>query len=320
MLTNRRNQRRPLLKGATNLSVFPEKILSLRANSRHDTNQAATFWSTRKGGFSMFTKSALRLSLAAFTLLVISTLAIPFATAGLSAARLKNVPAELYAHHAKKTLKSNGYLSESGPVLYEKGEFSKAAWHRAPELSAADLQATFELARDEKFFTDSDSRKRRATWLYPDDGCFVRAQIAAEIFTKATGKVPAKIFAFDNLNVKTNNSPDGEVSWWYHVAALAKVVDPITKSETFYVYDPAIDMKKPMEVRAWLKAMNSPNAEISVCTGDAYDPDSDCAVGTGSPLGRATNEAQWFLPSEWYRLEELGRDPKRELGDFPPWL
>ncbi len=276
------------------------------------------FGDSHKGGLLVLT--TVRNTAAAIVFLFSTSVLIPFANAGLSAARLKGVPAELYVHSAKKTLKANGYLSESGPALYEKGEFTKAAWDRAPEVSAADLQASFELARDEKMFTDSEKRKRRATWMYPDDGCFVRAQVAADVFEKTTGKKAAKIFAFDNLTVKTANSPDGEVGWWYHVAAIAKVVDPLTKKEAFYVYDPAIDMKKPMEVRDWLKAMNSPNAEVAVCTGDAYDPDSDCGAGTGSPLGRAINEAQWFMPSEWYRLEELGRDPKRELGEFPPWL
>lgn len=242
------------------------------------------------------------------------------AHAGLSAVRPNGVPAELFLRAARKASLSRGHLTESGPVLWEKGDFDNAEWSRVPEIKADDLQPSFEIVRDEKFFVDSDSRQRRATWLYPDDGCFVRAAVAANIIEKTVGIKAAKIFAFDNLSVKTVNSPSGEVGWWYHVAAITKTVDPLTKKETFHVYDPAIQPKKPMEVREWLRAMNSPNAEIAICASESYDPDSDCASGISSSLGRAKNEAQWFLPSEWYRLEELGRDPKRELGDSPPWL
>lgn len=242
------------------------------------------------------------------------------AQAGLSAVRPAGVPAELFLRAARKASLSRGHLTESGPVLWEKGDFENAEWSRVPEIKAVDLLPSFEIVRDEKFFVDSESRQRRATWLYPDDGCFVRAAVAANIIEKTVGIKAAKIFAFDNLSVKTVNSPSGEVGWWYHVAAITKTIDPLTKKETFHVYDPAIQPKKPMEVREWLAAMNSPNAEIAICASESYDPDSDCASGTSSALGRAKNEAQWFLPSEWYRLEELGRDPKRELGDNPPWL
>ena len=242
------------------------------------------------------------------------------AHAGLSASRSTGVPAEFYLRAARKASLARGHLTENGAVLWEKGDFANAAWDRVPEIGATDLQKSFEFAREEKFFVDSDSRPRRATWLYPDDGCFVRAVVAANMIEKSFGIKAAKIFAFDNLTVKTENSPSGEVSWWYHVAAMTKVVDPLTKKETFYVYDPAISPRAPMEVRQWLQAMHAPNAEIAICASEAYDPDSDCATGTAAALGRAKNEGQWYLPSEWYRLKDLGRDPSRELGDNPPWL
>lgn len=238
--------------------------------------------------------------------------------ATLSAARLKSAPAQLYLRAAQLTSIANGNLTQRGPALWEKGKFENAAWDRVPAIAKEDLQTSFEAAREEKAHTDENARPRRATWLYPDDGCFVRATVAADVIRKKLAVKPAKIFAFDNLTVKTQNSLAGEVSWWYHVAALMKVTE--AGVDTFYVYDPAIQSKAPMKVRDWLQAMDSPNAEVAVCSGDAYDPDSDCASGDANSFGRAQSEASWFLPSEWDRLEDLGRDPKRELGDFPPWL
>jgi hypothetical protein len=186
---------------------------------------------------------------------------------------------------------------------------------------AEDLQPSFEIARDEKAFEDLDASRvgrRRSTWLYPDDGCFVRAVIAADTIGKSLNVKTAKIFAFGDLSVRTQNSPLGEVGWWYHVAAIAKVKE--ASGEKYYVYDPAIEPNKPIEVKEWLEAMNSPNAEVAICSGDAYDPDSDCAKGERNSYSRAQREATIYLDAEWYRLEALGRQPTRELGAFPPWL
>lgn len=250
---------------------------------------------------------------------MVTTFLTESADAGLSAARRPHAPAALYIGKARLSSILNGN-SRDGTVLWEKTEFKKAAWNRVPAVAATDLQPSFELARDEKPLTDDQNRARRATWLYPDDGCFFRATIAADYFRKVLAVKPAKIFAFGGLSVSTPNSPDGSVTWWYHVATIAKVVDATSKAETYYVYDPAISANQPMNVKDWLRAMNAPDAEIAICSGDAYDPDSQCENGQADTYGRAQSEASTYLMNEWSRLEELGRDPAKELGDSPPWL
>ncbi|CAN5480606.1 hypothetical protein BH10BDE1_BH10BDE1_24510 [soil metagenome] len=242
------------------------------------------------------------------------------AQAGLSPVRRHGAPASVYLRAAYDALNLRGLQGQAGPVLFEKSSFKNAHWERVPPIDSTVMQTSFEFARDEKAHTDENLRARRATWLYPDDGCFVRAVMAADFIAKKSNVKPMKIFAFDNLTVKTANSPSGEVEWWYHVAAITKVVDAASGTEKFYVYDPAIQPKAPMEVTDWLKAMHAPNAQIAICATDAYDPDSNCETGEADAKGRAQNEASWFLPSEWSRLEELGRDPKAELGEKPPWL
>ncbi|MDZ4084233.1 MAG: protein-glutamine glutaminase family protein [Bdellovibrionales bacterium] len=263
------------------------------------------------------------------------------ATSDSSAARPSGVPAELLIRKAQERSRPQRHrLSDRsqkaagiGPVVWAKSTFDEATWSRVPAISEADLQASFEMVREEKFFTDEVSRKRRATWLYPDDGCFVRATVADGLIAKLlqpppapTTAVPtAKIFAFGNLRVQTANSPSGEVEWWYHVAAIAKVKTSGAADE-YYVYDPAISPKAPMPVKEWLTTMVGPNLkniEIAICAGGAYDPYSHCEANDPSTrqysLERAHREAHQFLPEEWDRLEVLGRDPNLELGSNPPW-
>lgn len=273
-----------------------------------------------------------------------------FATSDSSAARPSGVPAELLIRKAQERSRPHRHrLSDRGqkaagmgPVVWAKSSFDEATWSRVPSISGADLQASFEMVREEKFFTDEVSRKRRATWLYPDDGCFVRATVADGLIAKLleqpatpappvspTPAIPtAKIFAFGNLRVQTANSPSGEVEWWYHVAAIAKVTTSTSTGpiDEYYVYDPAISPKAPMPVKEWLKTMVGPslgNIEIAICAGGAYDPYSHCEANDPSArqysLERAHREAHQFLPEEWDRLEVLGRDPNLELGSNPPW-
>jgi hypothetical protein len=185
-----------------------------------------------------------------------------------SAARPNGVPAELFIDKAREQSKS--LLSQSvfrrnkaignGPVVWAKSSFAEATWSRVPTISESDLQASFEMVREEKFFTDEVARQRRATWLYPDDGCFVRATVADSLIAKvlqspaSPAVSTAKIFAFGNPQVRTTNSPIGTVEWWYHVAAISKVTKATSggPQDEYYVYDPAIDPQAPIPVKAWL--------------------------------------------------------------------
>lgn len=240
---------------------------------------------------------------------------------GFSAARPLSKPASTFIDAALQKIqtkkKAPAFVAET--ALERKTSLNNADWDRVPEVTLAALESSFKSVRDTKFFTDEDGRSRRATWLYPDDGCFVRATAAAEHLESDFALESAKIFAFGDLEVKTENSPQGSVGWWYHVAAISKVVDPQTGQIQVFVYDPAIQPSAPMKVSEWLDAMNAPKAEISVCSGGTYDPGSDCDALITAPSRRAQREVHWFLPSEWWRMEELGRDPEKELGDLPPW-
>lgn len=231
-----------------------------------------------------------------------------------SAARPIGVPAELFIQRALSHQKAR-FPGSSSSVVGSKTSFDRANWSLVPTLPESELQSSFETVRDERPFHDEELRARRATWLYPDDGCFVRAVIADKILReKFTVAQSAKIYAFGNLRVKTKNSPHGSVEWWYHVAAIAKVQTP-TGDEAF-VYDPAMEPTQPLPVKVWLERMSDRKLEIAICSGASYDPHSECEAESNelaSAVGRAHREANWYLPSEWNRVTELGRDPHQEL-------
>lgn len=231
-----------------------------------------------------------------------------------SAARPKGVPAEHFIRRALGNRKSS-FLGGTQSVVGSKTSFDHANWSLVPMIAESEIQTSFESVRDDRPFHDEELRARRATWLYPDDGCFVRAVIADKVLReKFAVSQSAKIYAFGNLRVQTKNSPSGEVEWWYHVAAITKVQTPT--GEEAYVYDPAMNSAQPMPVKEWLASMSDQNLEIAICSGASYDPYSICEADSGdlsASVSRAHRESSWFLPSEWERVEELGRDPHQEL-------
>jgi hypothetical protein len=129
-------------------------------------------------------------------------------------------------------------------------------------------------------------------------------------------QLPAKIFVFGDLTLHTENSPKGQVSWWFHVAPIVRSGD-----DELWVLDPALESKEPIMLRDWMGRLNS-NVEqlkISVCNGFAYAAHSSCMNSTLEDNSVAIKNQLYFLFWEWERQTTLGRDPERVLGDYPPW-
>lgn len=184
--------------------------------------------------------------------------------------------------------------------------------------SQEEMKQNFEKFRDHRFMLRSAQPgfQRRSSWLYPDDGCFARAALAVLNLSKWNVTVPKKVFVFGDLDVKTNNSRYGSVSWWYHVAPLVEI-DGVK-----YVLDPAIEPKNPLRLEDWLARMNAnpDSLEVAVCGSGAYTPYDACHKESDGVESSALADQGRYLDSEWYRLKELGRIPEAELGDSPPWL
>lgn len=204
----------------------------------------------------------------------------------------------------------NGNLSAER----QKKQFKDLSFAEVPEINEAELNNLFTYLRDTPFM-QSDVFPRRATWLYPDDGCYARAALMGLHYSDQISVEPKKIFAFGDLKVDTKNSPQGYVTWWYHVAIAYRVQDRV------YVLDPAVEASRPITIQEWGMRI-SPNPQgvrFSFCNKDTFDPDSNCfAVNQASP-SRTYYEQKFFLDPEWDRLLELGRSPEHELGPNPPW-
>jgi hypothetical protein len=179
------------------------------------------------------------------------------------------------------------------------------------------MNRRFEHFRDLRWLYEPTHKDfaRRSSWLYPDDGCYARAALAIhDLFTQKVS-LPNKVFVFGDLDVKTENSPAGDVSWWYHVAPIVEV------GEQKYVLDPAIEPRHPLKLDEWMAKMSSTpqNIEIAICASGTYDPEEDCARKSDGKEEQAQADQTEFLQDEWKRLIRLKRDPVEELGEHPPW-
>lgn len=182
--------------------------------------------------------------------------------------------------------------------------------------SRSEMELRFWRYRDERPvkmnsgpFTD-----RRASWLYPHDGCWIRAILFNRSAYKDVVPVPNTIYAFGNLRVRTNNATRGVVGWWYHVAPIIQL------GEERYVLDPAIEPRRPLALREWLGRMGAPGKiKIAVCASGTSSPRGSCTRQHNGSESWALSSQRKYLNLEWNNLINLKRNPYAELGDQPPW-
>lgn len=212
-------------------------------------------------------------------------------------------------------LKNFVHLTSSSPVGRARRYNEASLPHVIHWRSKREMQARFESIRDERFLTAGrDPELRRISWLYPKDGCYVRASLFNRNAFRLFVPIPNKVFAFGNLRVKTPNARGGVVGWWYHVAPIVQV------GNTKYVLDPSIEPKNPLPLKEWLGRMGAPEKiKVAICGSGTYSPGDNCYKTTdGMELG-ATDRQEYYLKLEEEELKRLGRNPDAELGDAPPW-
>lgn len=230
-----------------------------------------------------------------------------------SAYRDPNVSYEAYIADPRLA----GFLAQEKQTALEKAQpIDQAVLPEATRWESKEvLLERFQWIRDYRFLSDKSGLLRRSSWLFPDDGCFARAQLANRNLRNAGVPVPSKVFAFGNLKVNTRNAPQGYVSWWYHVAPIVEV-----EGEK-YVLDPAIEPTRPLPLNEWLSRQNqsSKTLQISICSSGTYTPYHACENKEIAEKD-AERDQNGYLDLEWERLEKLGRNPREELGEHPPWL
>lgn len=248
-----------------------------------------------------------------YLLLLSLSLSVSAYAEGMSAIRLTGETYE--AARYRNTILT---LSRSGTAEELQRPLEKLAINELPEVDSYEkLEQEFIYIRDTRFIqTERASFPRRLTWLYPDDGCYARAEMAKVALSQHKFTTPKKIFVFGNLYAASKNSPEGAVQWWYHVAVAYRV------GSEAYVLDPALEPQRPLKLKEWNSLVGGDNnrVEYSICEAGTYDPSSDCANPRAMIPQKAEQEQRYFLPIEWDRIEELKRNPEQELGNFPPWL
>ncbi|MGC4069359.1 MAG: protein-glutamine glutaminase family protein [Polyangiaceae bacterium] len=197
---------------------------------------------------------------------------------------------------------------------------TSANFANVPVWSDADIWAQFRSTRDKRFIPDSSGFVRRPSWLYPNDGCWIRAELAATVAAEAGKPKPYKLFSFGNLVVSTPNAkpPATTVSWGWHVVPIVKSAS----SGQVYVLDAAIDASQPLTWQAWLlrQVPTLNDVRVTIADSAAYGPWSSVQGGTATPKATAMSDLQTYLNLEWNRQQvDLGRDAVSLLGFFPPW-
>lgn len=188
--------------------------------------------------------------------------------------------------------------------------------------SLDELQSVFESYRDLRYLADPESPGflRRLSWMYPDDGCFARAELFGFLAEQDHLPPISKIFVFGDLNAMTPNHPEGFVNWWYHVAPLYRV------GEELYVLDPSVEPSRPLTRAEWGTRVgdkggeNGTSLEWAICAAHTFDPSSECQFPNAHSEEAAKNWIGSYLRSERYRMQQLGRNVDDVLGDNPPWL
>jgi hypothetical protein len=182
--------------------------------------------------------------------------------------------------------------------------------------SSEALMRVFLNLRDERHYSDPNRNfKRRATWLYPRDGCYVRATHSAQSAARSGYVRPGKVFAFGSLRFASRFASGGVVYWSYHVAAAYR------NGRTTLILDPALNPAGPIDLAKWISKMHqgASGLKLSVCDSYAYGIYHPCTGGGPSQERSFSTHMRKFLPLEWSNVRARGFDPMKVLGDDPPW-
>jgi hypothetical protein len=229
----------------------------------------------------------------------------------MSPVRDPRVPFEVYEAEAQlDSEKIWGSSAMNKAIRY----VNRADLARPVRWTPEQLDTAFKMIRDDRFLTWQRRADfpRRASWLFPADGCYIRAGLANQYLDRKKIPAASKIFAFGDLLVNTPYYVTGRASWWYHVAQVVDV------NGVNMVLDPAVEAKRALTMDEWLARMGDPNKmKVSICGQGAYLPKSRCK--DTAIFGISPELLNKTLDQEWDNLADLKFDPDTLLGEAPPW-
>ena len=180
-----------------------------------------------------------------------------------------------------------------------------------------ELKQGFMSGRDSRIITMEGShlKKRRISWLYPYDGCFIRADLLGRMLEYYGYPQTKKLFVFGDLTVNTPYVYGGTVRWWFHVVIVASVDNQV------YVFDPALYAEDPITLEYWINLIDNSfsNLTYTLCDSKTFLPSDRCSEPSSHSLPELLQIAKNFLYNEYYSLKSLGYNPDTELSDQPPW-
>jgi hypothetical protein len=202
-----------------------------------------------------------------------------------------------------------------------------------PAWTRADLDRAFSRVRDTRAFSsdvavngEPENFPRRLPWLFPSNGCEVRAIFAEQLVAKpaegwAPLASPKRIFLFPPkgklLQFATSLEDAGFVEWKVHVANIVAV------DGAPFILDPAVEPRHALPLDEWAgRTFDDIHAlGAALCSPNSYRPDDDpCNPASPAARDEATASMRMTLRMEWATLKLRGLDTFKLLGDAPPWL
>jgi len=201
---------------------------------------------------------------------------------------------------------------------------ANANFSNVPYWTDAEIKTLFRALRDERALASTDEPwfPRRISWMYPEDGCWTRAEVFAGMANNRGFQKPYRLYSFGNLRVTSPNEDpldgDNVVTWGWHVVPLVRSAD----TGMPYALDPAIEPTRPLPWQEWLLRQVSSLNDVWVVVADhnAYSPSSPVTGGPDRYQDGVNHQQGHWLWKEMVRQrDELGYDPNVVLADYPPW-
>jgi hypothetical protein len=123
------------------------------------------------------------------------------------------------------------------------------------------------------------------------------------------------VFVFGDLKHVNKYDSRGASYWWFHVGSAFRI------GQRAVVLDPSIDPRSPIPLDRWIRsfAKKVDATRVSVCDSYAYVPVSTCIGGRTSAEGGSIRHLLDYMSPEWNQLRRMRHDPRKLLGDQPPW-
>lgn len=116
---------------------------------------------------------------------------------------------------------------------------------------------------------------------YPDDGCWGRAHEMCRLMI-AAGITPNKVWIFGNLRAASQNNPNCQVFWGWHVAPTLNV------GADTYVIDPSL-FNGPVKQATWAGVQGDPNPTLIPSPASTFWRDQNPASAITDPTYARTN-------------------------------